>query len=77
MMAMSTRIDDLAGLPDKQTTTVAMDFGRITLTERVVLYMFGMPGQSRFWDPWAGLAEGAASALVLVDTGGLKRASRC
>jgi uncharacterized protein len=68
MTDASTGIDDLAGLPEKQTTTVAMDFGRITLTERVVLYMFGMPGQSRFWDPWAGLAEGAVGALVLVDT---------
>lgn len=68
MTRASVGIDDLAGLPDKETTTVALDFGRITLTERVVLYMFGMPGQSRFWDPWAGLAEGAIGALVLVDT---------
>jgi uncharacterized protein len=67
MTDASKGIDDLAGLPDKVTTTVALDFGRITLTERVVLYMFGMPGQSRFWDPWAGLAEGAVGALILVD----------
>jgi signal recognition particle receptor subunit beta len=68
MTAASVGTDDLAGLPGKETTTVAMDFGRITLTERTVLYMFGMPGQRRFWNPWAGLAEGAVGALVLVDT---------
>ncbi len=68
MTAASIGTDDLAGLPGKETTTVAMDFGRITLTERTVLYLFGMPGQQRFWNPWAGLAEGAVGALVLVDT---------
>jgi uncharacterized protein len=68
MTAASIGTDSLAGLPAKETTTVAMDFGRITLTERTVLYMFGMPGQRRFWNPWAGLAEGAVGALVLVDT---------
>jgi signal recognition particle receptor subunit beta len=68
MTAASIGTDDLAGLPAKETTTVAMDFGRITLSERTVLYMFGMPGQRRFWNPWAGLAEGAVGALVLVDT---------
>ena len=68
MTTASIGTDDLAGLPGKETTTVAMDFGRITLTERVVLYLFGMPGQRRFWNPWAGLAEGAVGALVLVDT---------
>ena len=68
MTVASMGIDDLAGLEDKTTTTVAMDFGRITLNPRVVLYMFGMPGQRRFWDLWDGLAEGAVGALVLVDT---------
>ena len=68
-MTMRSRgIDDLAGLPEKETTTVAMDFGRITLSESTVLYMFGMPGQRRFWDLWDGLAEGAVGALVVVDT---------
>jgi uncharacterized protein len=68
MTTASIGTDDLAGLPGKETTTVAMDFGRLTLTERTVLYMFGMPGQRRFWNPWAALAEGAVGALVLVDT---------
>ena len=68
MTMASMGIDDLAGLEDKTTTTVAMDFGRITLDPHVVLYMFGMPGQRRFWDLWDGLADGAVGALVLVDT---------
>jgi signal recognition particle receptor subunit beta len=68
MTAASEGIDDLAGLTGKTTTTVAMDFGRVTLSRRIVLYMFGMPGQRRFWDLWDGLAEGAVGALVLVDT---------
>ncbi|GAA0901269.1 MULTISPECIES: GTP-binding protein [Streptomyces] len=61
-------VDSLAGLPEKRTTTVAMDFGRITLNERLVLYLFGAPGQRRFWNLWEGLAEGAVGVLVLVDT---------
>lgn len=68
MTVASEGIDDLAGLEGKTTTTVAMDFGRITLSPRTVLYMFGMPGQRRFWELWQGLAEGAVGALVLVDT---------
>jgi signal recognition particle receptor subunit beta len=68
MTVASMGIDDLAGLEHKTTTTVAMDFGRITLDPHVVLYMFGMPGQRRFWDLWDGLADGAVGALVLVDT---------
>jgi signal recognition particle receptor subunit beta len=68
MTVASLGIDDLAGLEDKTTTTVAMDFGRVTLSSSTVLYMFGMPGQRRFWDLWDGLAEGAIGALVLVDT---------
>jgi signal recognition particle receptor subunit beta len=61
-------VDDVAGLADKKATTVAMDFGRITVSPRLVLYLFGMPGQRRFWDLWDGLAEGAVGALVLADT---------
>lgn len=68
MTVASVGVDDLAGMQDKVTTTVAMDFGRITLSPSAVLYLFGTPGQRRFWDLWDGLAEGAAGALVLVDT---------
>lgn len=68
MTVASMGVDDLAGLENKVTTTVAMDFGRITLNSSVVLYLFGTPGQRRFWDLWDGLADGAAGALVLVDT---------
>ena len=67
MAVASEGVDDLAGLADKITTTVAMDFGRITLSPRIVLYMFGLPGQRRFWELWEGLAEGAAGALAVVD----------
>jgi signal recognition particle receptor subunit beta len=73
MTIASMGIDDLAGLESKTTTTVAMDFGRITLNRSVVLYLFGMPGQRRFWDLWDGLADGAVGALVLVDTRRLER----
>ncbi|MEO3925433.1 ATP/GTP-binding protein [Micromonosporaceae bacterium B7E4] len=65
---ISEGVDDLAGVGDKRTTTVAMDFGRITLNQSLALYLFGTPGQRRFWDLWEGLAEGAAGVLVLVDT---------
>lgn len=68
MTTASVGIDSLAGLDDKTTTTVAMDFGRITVSRDVVLYLFGTPGQRRFWDLWEGLADGAVGALVLVDT---------
>jgi signal recognition particle receptor subunit beta len=68
MTTASVGVDSLAGLDDKATTTVAMDFGRITVNPEVVLYLFGTPGQRRFWDLWEGLAEGAVGALVLVDT---------
>jgi signal recognition particle receptor subunit beta len=68
MTMASVGVDDLAGLSEKRATTVAMDFGRITVSPRLVLYLFGTPGQRRFWDLWEGLAEGAAGALVLVDT---------
>jgi uncharacterized protein len=68
MTSASVGVDSLAGLDEKATTTVAMDFGRITVNAEVVLYLFGTPGQRRFWDLWEGLAEGAVGALVLVDT---------
>jgi signal recognition particle receptor subunit beta len=61
-------VDDLRGVEGKRTTTVAMDFGRITLREDLVLYLFGTPGQERFWFMWDELAEGALGAVVLVDT---------
>ncbi|MEV6166411.1 ATP/GTP-binding protein [Streptomyces sp. NPDC052052] len=61
-------VDDLAGVEAKTTTTVAMDFGRITLREDLVLYLFGTPGQERFWFLWDELAQGALGAVVLADT---------
>ncbi|GAB7180489.1 ATP/GTP-binding protein [Kitasatospora sp. Ki12] len=61
-------VDDLAGLPEKTTTTVAVDFGRLTLPGNVVLYMFGTPGQRRFFPLWQDIARGALGALVLADT---------
>ncbi|KEF09370.1 MULTISPECIES: GTP-binding protein [Streptomyces] len=61
-------VDDIAGVERKSETTVAMDFGRITLNDRLVLYVFGTPGQQRFWFLWNGLFEGALGAVVLVDT---------
>ncbi len=64
----SEGVDDLAAVPSKATTTVAMDFGRITLAEDLVLYLFGTPGQRRFWFMWDDLCLGAIGAIVLVDT---------
>ncbi|MFM9698746.1 GTP-binding protein [Streptomyces europaeiscabiei] len=61
-------VDDTSGVESKTTTTVAMDFGRITLREDLVLYLFGTPGQDRFWFLWDELASGALGAVVLVDT---------
>ncbi|WP_406448254.1 ATP/GTP-binding protein [Streptomyces sp. NBC_00876] len=61
-------VDDLDGVEGKTTTTVAMDFGRITLREDLVLYLFGTPGQDRFWFLWDELAQGALGAVVLADT---------
>ncbi|MFC4377278.1 ATP/GTP-binding protein [Nocardia halotolerans] len=64
----STGIDNLTGIPQKSTTTVAMDFGRISLADDLVLYLFGTPGQYRFWFMWDDLIRGAIGAVVLVDT---------
>ena len=63
----SAGIDMVEATPDKQTTTVAMDFGRITLDEDLVLYLFGTPGQRRFWFMWDDLVRGAIGAVILVD----------
>ncbi|GAA2611055.1 ATP/GTP-binding protein [Streptomyces violaceus] len=63
----SAQVDDLAGVRDKSTTTVAIDFGRISLPGGIVLYLFGTPGQERFRPLWDDIAYGALGALVLVD----------
>ncbi len=68
MTAASGDVDDLSGVPEKTTTTVAMDFGRATLDAGLVLYLFGTPGQQRFWFMWDDLIEGAIGAVVLVDS---------
>jgi len=61
-------VDDLSGVEEKRTTTVALDFGRITVSDTLVLYLFGTPGQKRFWYLWEDLAVGALGAVVLADT---------
>ncbi|GAA1166126.1 ATP/GTP-binding protein [Kitasatospora gansuensis] len=61
-------VDDLGGVEQKTTTTVAMDFGRITIREGLSVYLFGTPGQDRFWFLWDELATGALGAVVLADT---------
>ncbi|KUN92525.1 GTP-binding protein [Streptomyces caeruleatus] len=61
-------VDDVIGVEAKTTTTVALDFGRITLSPDLVLYLFGTPGQQRFWFMWNDLAVGALGGVVLVDT---------
>ncbi|MCF3122253.1 GTP-binding protein [Streptomyces luteocolor] len=68
MTQASADTDDLSGTPEKTTTTVAMDFGRITLDDDLVLYLFGTPGQQRFWFMWDDLVRGAIGAVVLADT---------
>jgi uncharacterized protein len=74
MTALSVGVDDTAAVPNKTTTTVAMDFGRITVDEQLILYLFGTPGQARFWFMWDELARGAVGAVVLVD---LRRVDDC
>ncbi|MGW1624403.1 GTP-binding protein [Streptomyces sp. NPDC002172] len=61
-------VDDLEGVNGKFTTTVALDFGRITISDDLVVYLFGTPGQERFWFMWNDLVNGAMGAVVLVDT---------
>ncbi|MDA2810883.1 ATP/GTP-binding protein [Nocardiopsis sp. RSe5-2] len=68
MTEASLGVDDLSGVEQKNTTTVALDFGRITINEDLVLYLFGTPGQQRFWFMWEELATGALGSVVLADT---------
>jgi signal recognition particle receptor subunit beta len=74
MTTHSIGVDDASMVSTKTTTTVAMDFGRLTLSERSILYLFGTPGQDRFWYMWDELSKGAVGAVVLVDT---RRLSDC
>jgi signal recognition particle receptor subunit beta len=74
MTELSSGIDDLTHVKGKTTTTVAMDFGRITVDEQLVLYLFGTPGQDRFWFMWDDLSRGAVGAVVLLD---LRRIDDC
>ncbi len=74
MTNVSVGVDDTSAVPGKTTTTVAMDFGRITVDQQLILYLFGTPGQSRFWFMWDELARGAVGAVVLVD---LRRIDDC
>ncbi|MFF8031979.1 MULTISPECIES: ATP/GTP-binding protein [unclassified Streptomyces] len=64
----SAGVDDLIGVADKSQTTVSLDFGKIGLNDSLMLYLFGTPGQERFWFLWNGLFKGALGAVVLVDT---------
>ncbi|MDI5968071.1 ATP/GTP-binding protein [Streptomyces sp. SL13] len=68
MSQAGAHTDDLGGVPHKTTTTVALDFGRLTLNEHLVLYLFGAPGQQRFTQLWRDMTQGALGALVLADT---------
>jgi uncharacterized protein len=74
MTRASEDVDDLGSTPDKTTTTVAMDFGRVTLDQDLVLCLFGTPGQQRFWFMWDDLARGAIGGVVLADT---RRLAEC
>jgi signal recognition particle receptor subunit beta len=74
MTEASAATDDLSATPEKITTTVAMDYGRITLDDDLVLYLFGTPGQERFWFMWDDLVRGAIGAIILADT---RRLSDC
>lgn len=68
MTSESAHVDDLSAVPNKRTTTVAMDFGRVSLDQDLILYLFGTPGQDRFWFMWDDLTQGAIGAIVLIDT---------
>jgi uncharacterized protein len=74
MSKLSESVDETSLVPDKSTTTVALDFGRITVDEQLILYLFGTPGQDRFWFMWDELARGAVGGIVLVD---LRRIDDC
>ncbi|WP_210584340.1 ATP/GTP-binding protein [Streptomyces sp. GESEQ-35] len=67
LTAAGLGVDDLDGIEEKTATTVALDFGRITISQDLVLYLFGTPGQQRFWFMWNDLALGALGAVVLID----------
>lgn len=68
MTSYSESVDDLSHVERKTSTTVAMDFGRITVDAELIIYLFGTPGQERFWFMWDDLVEGALGAVVLLDT---------
>jgi hypothetical protein len=68
MTAYSESVDDTSKVDGKTSTTVAMDFGRITIDAELILYLFGTPGQERFWFMWDDLVDGALGAVVLLDT---------
>lgn len=68
MTSAGVGVDDINDVPGKTTTTVAMDFGRISIDRDLILYLFGTPGQTRFWFMWDELVRGAIGAVVLVDT---------
>lgn len=74
LTSRSIGVDDMAGVEAKSTTTVAMDFGRISFGDEYVLYLFGTPGQERFWFMWDELASGALGAVILADT---RRLANC
>ncbi|MGD9527690.1 GTP-binding protein [Pseudonocardia sp.] len=74
MTTASIGVDDVDNIPGKSSTTVAMDFGRITVDDSLILYLFGTPGQDRFWFMWDELSRGAVGAVVLVD---LRRVDDC
>src|SRR5690348_13386979 len=67
MTSVAAGVDDISHVPDKHTTTVAMDFGSLTIDESLKLYLFGTPGQDRFGFMWGDIARGALGALVIVD----------
>ncbi|CAL9648106.1 MULTISPECIES: GTP-binding protein [Streptomyces] len=72
----SAGVDRVIGVADKTQTTVSLDFGKIALNDSLVLYLFGTPGQERFWFLWNGLFKGALGAIVLVDTRRLESSFR-
>jgi uncharacterized protein len=72
MTTESEGVDDISSVTTKSTTTVAMDFGRLTLADDLILYLFGTPGQRRFWFMWDDLCQGAIGAILLVDTNRLE-----
>ena len=74
MTDLARGVDDLSAVTSKQSTTVAMDFGRRTIDEEMILYLFGTPGQDRFWFMWDDISRGAVGAVVLLD---LRRIDDC